>query len=212
MRKCRDPQRGFTLLETLVALLVLGLLMVGLSQGVRTSLDVWQAQNRRLGSTADLDALQRLLRAVLGKLPLSLDGPRLSGSKEPGFVGEADRVNFLSELPTGLGTQRRAEVSLFLRGDQLVLSWVPYRHERPVTPAPAPVQTVLLQGVEKLELAYWGAPLPADAAALPRLSALPASWQSEWVQPVPPGLIRVRLVLGRSDRRRWPDLIVAPKP
>ena len=36
-----DRQSGFTLLELLVALVVLGLLVVGLTQGVRAGLTMW---------------------------------------------------------------------------------------------------------------------------------------------------------------------------
>ena len=57
--------RGFTLLEVLVALTVLGVLMVGLGQGVRLSLALWQAQTRRLAETAELDAGARALRGLL---------------------------------------------------------------------------------------------------------------------------------------------------
>ena len=52
-------QGGFTLLEMLVALVVLGLLVVGLTQGVRTGLALWSAQSRRIGTAADLDAVAR---------------------------------------------------------------------------------------------------------------------------------------------------------
>jgi general secretion pathway protein J len=196
-------QGGFTLLELLVALLVLGLLVLGLSQGVRASLDLRQAQQRRLGTTAELDAAQRLLRTVLGRLPVSPDGSRLVvGRTGSGLVGEADRVNFVGDLPTGLGPNRRAEMSLFVQDRRLVLSWTPHRHERSLAPPPTAAETALLQGVEKIELAYWAAPTGGEAPG----------WQSRWTASEPPVLIRLRLGFGEADRRRWPDLIVAPRP
>ena len=196
-------QAGFTLLEVLVALFVLGLLVLGLNQGVRTSLDLRQAQARRLGNTAEMDATQRLLRTVLGRLPLSPDANRPVGSKNvPGFSGAADRISFVGELPTGLGADRRAEMSLFVQNGRLVLSWTPHRHEQRLTPPPSPTETVLLPAVERLDLAYWAAPTRGQEAG----------WQSQWTQPNSPGLIRIRLAFGETDRRRWPDLIVAPRP
>ncbi len=42
-------QGGFTLLEMLVALTVLGFLMVGLNEGVRTGLGMWSRQARQIG-------------------------------------------------------------------------------------------------------------------------------------------------------------------
>ena len=46
----RYRQTGFTLLEMLVVLVVLGFLMVGLTQGVRAGLALWDAQSRRVGA------------------------------------------------------------------------------------------------------------------------------------------------------------------
>lgn len=202
MKPLDTRESGFTLLEILVTLVVLGLLMLGLSQGVRASLDLRQAQNQRLGTGTELDATQRLLRSLLGTLPLFPEGTRLVGSKDtPSFSGFADRVDFVGELPTGLGDHRLANISLFVQNGRLVLSWTPYRHEQPLTPPAMPMTVVLLPAIEKLELAYRGAPTTGQPG-----------WQSHWQQPVAPGLIRVRLGFDRRHRRRWPDMIVAPRP
>ena len=53
---------GFTLLELLVVVAVLGLLIIGLMQGMRAGLTLWDAQSRRTGETAELDAAARVLR------------------------------------------------------------------------------------------------------------------------------------------------------
>jgi general secretion pathway protein J len=196
-------QDGFTLLEVLVALLVLGLLVLGLSQGVRTSLDLRQAQMRRLGNMAELDAAQRLLRTVLSRLPLSPDGNRMVGSKTaPGFSGEAERIKFVGDLPTGLGPNRRADMSLSVQNGRLVLAWTPHLHEQSLAPPAPPAETALLHGIEKVDLAYWATPAGGQTPG----------WQSRWAESEPPALIRLRLAFGETDRRRWPDLIVAPRP
>ena len=51
----RRHHSGFSLLEMLVVLIVLGFLMLGLNQGVRTGLAFWTVQSRQIGSTAELD-------------------------------------------------------------------------------------------------------------------------------------------------------------
>jgi len=53
--------------------------------------------------------------------------------------------------------------------------------------------------VAKLAIDYWG--------AAPGVTAV---WRSRWSGAVPPELVRIRLSFGKSDRRRWPDLIAAP--
>ncbi len=223
---CGDPgpagaaQGGFTLLELLVALVVLGLLVVGMTQGVRTGLAMRQAQTQRIGETADLDAAMRLLRSVLTRLPAIPPGSRLAAEPAFGFRGETDRISFIGDMPTGLGTTRRAAMTLYVSDRRLMLSWSPRRHEHALTP-PQATDTELLHGVERLDLAYWGtssADKPgwqmAGGQALPSQAPLSeaAGWQARWEGNDPPELIRVRLVFSGDDRRRWPDLIAASRP
>jgi general secretion pathway protein J len=201
-RRPASRQTGFTLLELLVALAVLGFLMVGLTQGVRAGLALWDAQARRLGEITELDATARILRALLSGII-----PATGASVAPGavgaveFKGTADSLTFVADMPTGLGTTRRADIALELRQGRLVLGWIPHRHELSTTPRPAPTDTELVRGVERLNLAYWGSPSPER----------PASWQQQWDGAALPELIRVRLVFAKDDRRRFPDLVAAPQ-
>ncbi|HJU16488.1 MAG TPA: hypothetical protein VJ770_08450 [Stellaceae bacterium] len=190
------------MLEILVALAVFGLLMVALAQGVRSGLALWQAETRRIDRIADLDAAERLLRGLFSAIPSPL-AARFVGAGGPtaGLEGSADRVSFVGVMPTGLGTARRAQMTLELRGTRLVLIWTPKPHETLVGPPPTPIETELVRGVERLDLAYWGALLPNQ----------PAAWQTRWKNSLLPRLIRVRLAFAKGDPRRWPDLIVAPQ-
>ena len=195
-------QSGFTLLELLVALIVLGLLVVGLTQGVRAGLTMWGAQTRRIGETGELDAGARALRVLLAGIsvpPAGVVGRGATGTTK--LEGRSDRLAFVGDLPTGLGTTRRANITLELVQERLVLRWTPHRHELTTAPAPEPIETELIRGVAHLDFAYWGSP-SADQ---------PASWQAQWDGFNIPELIRVRLAFGKGDRRRWPDLIAAPQ-
>ena len=199
---------GFTLLETLVALVVLGFLMVGLTQGMRTSLSLWDAQARRTGQTAELDATARILRELLsGLTPQSSVGSLLpsaamaANASGPVFKGTADSVSFVGDLPIGAGTPQRADITLQLLEGRFVLSWTPHRHELSTAPSPPPAEVELVGGVDRIELAYWGSPSSAEQA----------SWQAQWDGPAIPQLIRLRLVFSKGDQRRFPDLIAAPQ-
>jgi len=191
---------GFTLLEILVALVVLGFLLVGLHQGTRAGFTLWDAQTRRAAATEELDATQRTLRTLLTGIPILPVSARDVAPSAIALQGNADRVIFVSDLPTGLGTTRFADVAIERKGERLVLTWVAHRHEKPLAPE-ALTETELLHGTEKLELAYFGAVLPER---LPH-------WHTQWSGPILPLLIRVRVRFAAGDLRRWPDLVAAPQ-
>jgi general secretion pathway protein J len=199
-RRTFGRQSGFTLLELLVALVVLGLLVVGLTQGVRAGLTMWGAQTRRVGETGELDAGARVLRMLLGGIsapPAGIVGRGTAGTSK--LEGSSDSLAFVGDLPNGLGTTRRANIKLELVQERLVLGWTPHRHELTTAPAPEPIETELIRGVERLDFAYWGSPSANQ----------PAGWQTQWDSNNVPELIRIRLGFVKGDRRRWPDLIAA---
>jgi len=192
-------QSGFTLLEMLVVVVVLGLLMVGLTEGVRAGIALWGAQQRRIGETAELDAGARVLRNLLTGISASSAAATGGTGANNGFNGDSDHLSFVGDLPTGLGTTRRADISIALRQSALVLTWTPHLHEIELGPAPSPSETELVGNVARLEIAYWGSISPDQ----------PAAWQARWDGPAPPELIRIRLIFAKGDKRRWPDLIAA---
>ncbi len=195
-------QGGFTLLEMVVVVTVLGFLIIGLTQGVRTGLALWEAQSRRVGETAELDAAARILRALLsGIAPPPSFGPAAGGAGGEALKGGAASLAFVGDLPTGLGTTQRADITLELSRGRLVLRWTPHRHELSTAAAAPPTETELVGNVERLDLAYWGT----------SPSGQEAGWQTQWDGPAIPELIRIRLVFGDKDRRRFPDLIAAPQ-
>jgi general secretion pathway protein J len=193
-------QSGFTLLEMLVSLVVLGFLMVGLARRA-SGLTMWGAQARRVGETADLDAGARVLRRLLSGISLPpAGGIVLDASSAQKFEARPDSLTFAGDLPTGFGTTRRADITLEIDQGRLVLRWAPRRHELSTAPPPEPIETELIRRVERFDLAYWGSPSPDE----------PAGWQSQWDRRDKiPELIRVRLGFARDDRRHWPDLIAA---
>jgi general secretion pathway protein J len=194
-------QGGFTLLEMLVVVTVLGFLIIGLTQGVRTGLTLWEAQSRRVGETAERDAAARILRALLsGIAPSPSVGPT-GGAGGLELKGSAASLAFVGDLPTGLGTTQRADITLELSRGRLVLRWTPHRHELSTAAASPPTETELVGNVERLDLAYWGT----------SSSGQETGWQAQWDGPAIPELIRVRLVFSANDRRRFPDLIAAPQ-
>ena len=182
-------QKGFTLLEMLVALTVLGLVVAGLFQGTRFGLLAWQRQTDMISERDQLDAVDRTLRRLL----TTMKYPRDAGP---------DEIGFTSELPLSAATPSRLADMMLLIDDQhrLVLRWTPRRHETRREQRDTPTDTVILTKIDGLEINYWQG---NQAGKQP-------GWRSDWTEPEPPPLIKLTFVFPPSDHRRWPAIIVAP--
>jgi general secretion pathway protein J len=185
---------GFTLLEVLVALAVLGFLIVGLTQGMRLMAQVYSRQQRMFDAVSGLDATDRTLRRLVEQMDPSADSAKLR------LQGGAHAMRFVTALPlTARALQiRQAEVTVYVDGlHQLMLRWTPWRHGERVGPAPAPAETVLLQGVDRVDVFY----LPRDFRA---------SWRTTWSDPELPASVRIHIAFPVGDSRRWPDIVARP--
>jgi general secretion pathway protein J len=184
---------GFTLLELLVVLAVLGGLVAGLAQGLHFGVQLWNLQRQSLDAVSELDAADRALRGLIERMD---PGGRIEMAE---IDGTARTLRFTAPLPEAASAAptRRAEVMLLVdRLHRLVLRWAPSSHTAPLFPT-VPEETVLLSGVDRIEFSY--------------RSALPAAgWQTDWQNPVPPGLVRIHIAFARDDPRTWPDIVAAP--
>jgi general secretion pathway protein J len=186
-RLSRD--RGFTLLELLVALVVFGLLMAGLTQGVRFGLAAWDRQARSVDAGSELDAVDRALHGLVARLDPAM-----------AVGGRAHAAAFTSELPQLAGLAN-PEADLLLLVDarhRLILRWTPHLHALRFAAPPPPREEVLLDGVDRLDLAYWS-------------RGGDGGWRESWDETDPPALIRIRVVFPAGDRRHWPDIVAAPR-
>ena len=180
---------GFTLLELLVAVTVFGTVLALLTQGVQFGLRATRLQAEAHGRNGDLAAVDRALRRMV-----ALADP--GTYPEPATLhGTAQRLSFATELPLrGDGQMQRADVTLSAEAGRLLLRWVPHRHAELYGGAPEVQEAVLLDGVERLELAYWAS----------------GAWVSAWNADKLPALVRIRLVFPGANGRRWPPLVVEP--
>jgi len=193
---------GFTLLEMLIALAVLGLLAVMLSGSVQFGARAWEGQSRRIEASVETDAVYNVLRAMLRNAQtLPLEGVNQQGGVMF-LAGRPNSVDFVSELPEAVGRSGFTDIALLVLPDgRLVMRW--RAHERPTSGAPPKPyeETELLRRVAGLDIAYY------TAAAEDR----PGGWQSNWTQAgALPALIRLTLRFQPADRRVWRELRVAP--
>ena len=139
-------------------------------------------------------------------MPLSevTNDPRASGGLL--FAGEEDWLRFVSPLPEHLGggpwlmelgLSEPAQVGA--RGD-LVLRWQPLDLTGDADATSPMVERVLIEAVERLEIAYFGSSV-ADQE--------PGWWRQWRHQRSLPTLIRLRVGFPDGDDRSWPELFVA---
>jgi general secretion pathway protein J len=187
-------QRGFTLLELLVALVVLGLLVAALSQGTQFGLRAWGVEQAMGSRVAGLETTDRALRLLLARA-----SPGDPASRGNALIGNAREVSFVTTLPDGYGAPatHEADVTLLVDGRRLELRWRPH-YRRWIAAPPAPAAISLVTGVDHIVIGYWTS------------GAQGQGWSSTWQGPDLPRLVRVQVVFPSGDSRQWPDIIVAP--
>ena len=178
-------------MEILVAVSVLGVLLALLAQGVQFGLQATRLQAEFKRRHDDLEAIDRTLRRLV-----ALADP--GTYPEPATLrGDVGRLSWTTEMPLhGDGSAQRADVALLAEDGRLLLRWTPRRHVEPFGAAPPWQQTVMLDGVEQVELAY-------------RARGPAAPWVAAWTAGRLPALIRIRLVFAGAARRSWPPIVAA---
>jgi general secretion pathway protein J len=191
----RTREAGFTLLEILVALVVLGFLIAGLSEGVRFGLRAWDTETRLVDRRADMDGMERVLRGLIEKADPG------DFSEPAPFHGQPHTASFVSRLPMaaqGLPT-RNADIGLGVDAKhRLVLRWSLHPHAERLTAAPPSRETTLLEGVDHVTFSYERWPNQGGG------------WVDTWDLPTLPQLVRVTLEFPKDDHRHWPTIEVAP--
>lgn len=192
MRNEPRHDAGFTLLEIIVALVVLGVLLATLSQGVHFGFAAVGRQDQTLRTGEALQAADRTLRRLIEQM---YPGTERDAAK---LRGRAHAAAFTSSLPIGHdGEPSSADISLMVDHDgRLILSWLPHLHAQLLQAAPAPHVAVLLDNVAALQLSYW-----SDSAR---------QWSRDWNENTLPDLVRIRIEFPAPDKRRWTDIVEAP--
>jgi len=197
----RVNQRGFTLLELLVALVVLGLLVATAYAGLRSAANSWERAETRIQANEDQRAVTRFLRRTFAEItPLAHVE---QGAWTVWFEGTNERLVFTSTLPALAAPGGVQEMALAVDRDEasgrrgLVLTWQPLDPESEPGDFDSPSRTsyLLAEGVENLSIDYFGA----------REEQEDARWHSNWAaQRRMPTL--VRLVVERRQQH-WPVIV-----
>ena len=209
--------RGFTLIELIVALTLVGLISVALLGGLRFGTRAWEAGDAHAERIGEVEAVQSLLHRLLTQS--FLPNRRLAGGSEEveqavvegqgatDFSGTSEQLQFIAPLPSHVGTgglyNFRLGPGATKAGEGLVLSWQLYRPDTTATFEGGEQDTrLLLEDIESFEVAYFGILGTEDE---PR-------WAERWDEESRlPLLVTLRVTYPEEDPRHWPELQVAPR-
>ena len=202
----RLRQQGFTLLELLIALTLLGLILVLLFGGLRLGVRSWDASQKQVDSLNSVRSLENFLRREL-----SVAYPyrwKAGPTRRLAFLGERDKLSFVAQLPSRVGGGGLYVISIALeqQGKQKRIVWryLPVNAQMQDFSALAETTQMVLAAseldqVEDIGLSYFG---QENERAVPR-------WLDRWDNgAILPTLIRVQVRL--ANGAEWPDFVVAP--
>ncbi|MDH3659746.1 MAG: prepilin-type N-terminal cleavage/methylation domain-containing protein [Alphaproteobacteria bacterium] len=189
-----NDQAGFTLMELIVAMTLLGMLMAALLGGLKLGSRVWEASEERLAASARMETVRNFLRSRLGE---ALPPTAFAAVSDPEaiFLGEPHLLRFAGRMsPHQGGGIYLMELALERRGggSDLLLRWsrLDGGGEEPTA-----YERVLVDGVTGFEVAYY------DSSA--------QHWRRDWRDAlVLPRLVRIELGFSGDDPRSWPPMIV----
>lgn len=199
-------QGGFTLLELLIAITLLGLILVLLFAGLRLGVRSWDAAQLKVDTMNTVRAVEGFLRREMGQIyPYRWkNGP----AQRVAFLGERHKLSFVAPLPSRLGGGGLYVISIELEqsGTKKRMVWkqLPVSARMQDFSALSEASEMVLVsselgGVEDVWLSYFGA--ESDGAE-PR-------WLDRWENDKRlPRLIRMQVRLKHNEE--WPDFVVAP--
>jgi general secretion pathway protein J len=197
----RGGNRGFTLIEVVVALAILSLCTMVLYQGLEVALSGWRTAVSRSVDQDSVTTAQRFLRARLESL--SPFRPGASGGAAAAVTGTDQELEFTGAAPSAMGPgELRYELRLRRgrAGNEFLVRWRRAWDGRIDRVADAWHEEAILQDARSLEFQY----LAIDPVAGP-------TWRSEWrSRTAAPALIRVFVTFEPGDRRRWSHFTVKP--
>jgi general secretion pathway protein J len=183
---------GFTLLELLVALVVLGIVLAGLAEGTHFGLLTWKVDERLSSADGELVTADAVVRHVIEGMSA---GDELNPAPIFGGTNALGCVTTLPRFSDAMPLRRMRAALLVDSAHRLVLRWRPYLHATELGAGPGLTNTVLLARVAGIEVSYWWPD---------------GGWLSSWRRTDLPTLVRVRLIFPAGDPRNWPDVVAGP--
>lgn len=198
-------ESGFTLVELLLAILLLGLLMAGAYAGITTASKAVVSGESLIDRTNRVRVAQEFLRRQMrNALSLNYQVDASNGESRM-FEGESDTARFVSTMPGYLSRGGAYVQTVWLRsgrgGRELVFAFQllnGYEADKGDDSERDPV--VLIEGIQSGGFEYRGLNQEGKMT----------DWKEEWDNPSTlPSAVRLKLRMSEESRYTWPDIEVA---
>jgi general secretion pathway protein J len=200
---CRRAEAGFTLLEIIVAVVILAMIMTTAFGALRLGDRSWEAGIKRAAESEQLRSTGNLLRRQFNQIvPMvwTVDNePRIA------FNGEQRQVQFIATAPQHHGATGLFEFTLSAEGTEddvrLVLNYTLFNPDQTSLGPPDGGRRVqLAERLKSVELEYFGSRKADETPA----------WHAQWdtEQTTYPEMVRLR-VERESGALQWPELLLS---
>lgn len=200
----KAAMRGFTLLEVLIGMSLLGIMMVLLFGSLRVCVQNWDAGETKIADVSQSMVIRNFfINHLQSLLPLQND---FTEEKSFSFQGDINSLQFVSSMPASAG---RLGLQLFTvaldqakrEGGNITVATQPFF---PVDDNQGwkVEEITILKQVKKLKFSYFGVD--------PQKPQEPATWTDTWLkQTTSPLLVKVEIEL--MNGVTWPEIVVEPK-
>jgi general secretion pathway protein J len=199
----RKDNAGFTLIEVLIAMTLLGIMVVLLFGSMKICADSWQKGEDKITAVNDVAVVYQFFHHNLATALPVWDDFSEEGNKVFAFQGKNQELQFVSSFPASAKKSglQLFSVKLVKDGDEQVIqvSITPF-YPAAESEEWREEEVTLLRHVSKFSLTYFGL---VD-------SQNEGIWQEDWLgQEAQPRLVKIKIE--RDDGSFWPEMVVELK-
>jgi prepilin-type N-terminal cleavage/methylation domain-containing protein len=201
MTESSQFQRGFTLIEILVALALMAMIATILITSLQIGGHTWQRVMRAASSTEDIEQAQEFLRIRLSSLyPDDRAAPDITGPRF--LVSNGESLEFSGAAPeSSADGSLRYQIAVSRESGALEVRSRVDRIDNSDSSAFTFAAERLVSHVASMSVQFWLKP-----------DETPGRWVDRWNDARQiPRLIRIDVAFGPEDNRRWPSLYVEPR-
>ena len=194
--------QGFTLIEVLIGITLLGVMVTLLFASLRIAAESWHAGEDKIATVNEKAVVYQFFKrhlSTIRPLPLLYDEENQdAASGQMAFQGLPQRLRFVAALPAASMRKGLQVFTIEIGSRQSTTLQVALKPYQPTDDESARIDppVILLKRVERFALAYFGKREDEDQAA----------WHEEWagVETLP-SLIKV--VIELEDHSYWPEMV-----